>query len=138
MNKAILIGNLTRDPEIRYLTDGTAVTTFSIAISRNYKSPQGERQTDYIPVVVWRNLAENCAKFLTKGKKVAVFGRIQTRTYDGKDGQKRYATEVIADEVQFLSPSTGRQELSGQPYSPDDEPMHGFREIDGEEDELPF
>lgn len=138
MNKVILIGNLTKDPEIRYLTNGTAVTTFTIAVSRNFTSQQGDRQADFIPIVVWRNLAETCAKYLAKGRMVAVFGRMQTRSYDGKDGQKRYVTEVVADEVQFLGSSSGRQAQPVQPYSAEDEPPEGFREIEGEEDELPF
>jgi single-strand DNA-binding protein len=138
MNKVVLIGRLTKDPEIRYLTSGAAVTTFTLAVSRNFASQQGDRQADFIPIVVWRNLAETCAKYLAKGRMVAAFGRIQTRSYDGKDGQKRYVTEVVADEVQFLDGSSGRQAQPAQPYSTDDESLEGFKEIEGEEDELPF
>jgi len=138
MNKTVLIGRLTKDPEIRYLTSGAAVTTFTLAVSRNYTNQQGDRQADFIPIVVWRNLAETCAKFLGKGRMVAVFGRIQTRSYEGKDGQKRYTTEVIADEVQFLDSSSGRQAQPTQPHIAEDEPLEGFRVIEGEEDELPF
>ena len=138
MNKTVLIGRLTKDPEIRYLTSGTAVTTFTLAVSRNFANQQGDKQADFIPIVVWRNLAENCAKYLAKGRLVAVLGRIQTRSYDGKDGQKRYATEVVADEVQFLDGSSGRQAQPTQPNSSDDESLEGFRVIEGEEDELPF
>ena len=138
MNKTVLIGRLTKDPEIRYLTSGTAVTTFTLAVSRNFANQQGDKQADFIPIVVWRNLAENCAKYLAKGRLVAVLGRIQTRSYDGKDGQKRYATEVVADEVQFLDGSSGRQAQPTQPNISDDESLEGFRVIEGEEDELPF
>jgi len=138
MNKVMLIGNLTKDPEIRYLTSGTAVTTFTIAVTRNFTSQQGDRQADFLPIVVWKNLAETCAKYLAKGRMVAVSGRIQTRSYDGKDGQKRYVTEIVADEVQFLGSSSGKQAQSTQPFITDDEPLEGFREIEGEEDELPF
>ncbi len=138
MNKAVLIGRLTKDPEIRYLTSGTAVTTFTVAVSRNYTNTQGDRQADFIPIVVWRNLAETCAKFLAKGRLVAVLGRIQTRSYEGKDGQRRYATEVVADEVQFLDGSSGRQAQPAQSNIGDDEPLEGFRVLEGEEDELPF
>jgi len=138
MNKTILIGRLTKDPEIRYLTNGAAVTTFTVAVSRNYTNQQGEREADFIPVVVWRNLAETCAKYLNKGRMVAVFGRIQTRNFEGKDGQRRYVTEVVADEVQFLDGSSGKATQSTQTQPEYDEPIGGFKVIEGEEDELPF
>ena len=103
MNKAILIGRLTRDPELRTTSNtGVSVCTFTVAVDRR-RSRDREQQADFIPVVVWREQGENCAKYLRKGSQVGVCGSIQTRSYDAQDGSKRYVTEVIADEVQFLS-----------------------------------
>jgi len=102
LNRVILVGRLTRDPETRYLPSGVSVTNFSIAVDRNFTSQDGQRGADFIPIVTWRKLAELCVNYLSKGRLVAVSGRLQTRTYDGQDGQRRYITEVVADEVQFL------------------------------------
>lgn len=102
MNKVILIGNLTKDPELTTTTSGISVCRFSLAVSRKFTNSEGERETDFINVVVWRNLAENCHKFLRKGSKAAVVGNIQTRSYDAQDGSKRYVTEVVAEEVEFV------------------------------------
>ena len=102
MNKVILIGNLTRDPELTTTTSGISVCRFSLAVSRRYTNSEGERETDFINVVVWRNAAENCHKFLRKGSKAAIVGNIQTRSYDAQDGSKRYVTEVVAEEVEFV------------------------------------
>lgn len=106
MNKVILIGNLTKDPEISTTTTGVSVCRFTLAISRRYANADGERETDFINVVVWRTLADNCHKFLKKGSKVGVVGNIQSRSYDATDGSKRYVTEVIAEEVEFISTKT--------------------------------
>ena len=100
MNKAMIIGNLTKDPELRKTASDISVCTFTVAVSR----PFNREETDFIPVVVWRGLAENCSRYLAKGRKVAVFGRIQTRNYEDNNGQRRYVTEIIADDVEFLSP----------------------------------
>ena len=102
MNKAILIGRLTRDPELRYTSTGRAVCQFSIAVNRTYTNQQGQRETDFINIVVWDKQAENLAKYVTKGRLVAVDGRIQTRNYDNNEGKKVYVTEVLANSVQFL------------------------------------
>ena len=102
MNKAIIIGRLTRDPEMRTTTSGTNSTTFTVAVSRNYTGANGEIETDFLNCVAWRKQAENIAKYCTKGSQVAVEGRIQTRSYDAQDGTKRYVTEIIADNVTFL------------------------------------
>lgn len=102
MNKAILIGRLTRDPEMRTTTSGIASTSFTVAISRTYTNQNGEREADFINCVAWRKQAENIAKYCKKGSQVAVEGRIQTRSYDAQDGTKRYVTEVVADNVTFL------------------------------------
>lgn len=102
MNKVFLIGRLTRDPELRYTGNNTPVATFSLAVNRNFTSTSGEREADFINIVVWRKQAENVKNYLTQGSQVAIDGRIQTRSYDGNDGQKRYVTEVVADNVEFL------------------------------------
>jgi len=102
LNRAILIGRLTKDPELRYTPNGIAVASFTLAVDRAFTNQQGEKETDFIPIVVWRKQAENCANYIGKGSLVAVEGRIQVRTYDAKDGQRRWATEVVADNVRFL------------------------------------
>ena len=102
MNKVFLIGRLTRDPELRYTGSNIAVATFSIAVNRPFSNQSGEREADFINIVVWRKQAENVKNYLTQGSQVAIDGRIQTRSYDDQDGKKRYITEVIADNVEFL------------------------------------
>ena len=102
MNKVILIGRLTRDPEMRTTPSGIATTSFSIAVQRNYANAQGDREADFINCVAWRKQAENIAKYCTKGSQVAVDGRIQTGSYDGQDGQRHYTTDIVADNVTFL------------------------------------
>ena len=109
LNKVMIIGNLGKDPEMNYLADGTALTSFSVAASRTYNGPDGERkeETEWFAVVTWRKLAEQCSQYLQKGKKVYVEGRLQTRSWDGPDGQRHYRTEVVADRVLFLDRAGG-------------------------------
>jgi single-strand DNA-binding protein len=104
VNKVILVGNLGKDPELRYTPAGAAVATFSLATSERYKDKSGEMQekTEWHNIVAWRQLAEICGKYLHKGKQVYIEGRIQTRSYDDKDGNKRYITEIVADQMQML------------------------------------
>jgi len=103
MNKVMLIGRLTKDPELRFTPgNGTAVTTLTLAVDK-YNPASGQREADFIPVVVWGKQAESTANYMSKGSLMAISGRIQTRSYDAKDGSKRYVTEVVASEVQFLS-----------------------------------
>ena len=111
MNKVILIGRLTRDPELRTIASGNATTSFTIAVNRNFTNQNGEREADFINCVAWRKQAENVAKYCTKGSQVAVEGRIQTRNYDAQDGTKRYVTELIADNVTFLSSRAGGSQI---------------------------
>ena len=111
MNKAFLIGRLTRDPELRYSSSNAAIVNFSIAIDRQYTNNQGQRETDFINIVAFQKQAENIKKYVTKGSLVAVDGRIQTRNYEDKDGKRVYVTEVVADRVQFLS-SKGSGDVS--------------------------
>ena len=102
MNKVLLIGRLTRDPELRYTGSNRAVTQITIAVNRNFTNQNGERAADFINVVVWDKAAENLKKYVGKGRMVAVEGRIQTRNYDNNEGKKVYVTEVVAQNVQFL------------------------------------
>ena len=102
MNKVFLIGRLTRDPELRYTGNNTPVATFSIAVNRDFQNQQGEREADFFNIIVWRKPAENVKNYLSQGSQVAIDGRLQTRTYDDQNGQKRYITEVVADNVEFL------------------------------------
>lgn len=103
MNKIILIGNLTKDPELITTNSGISVCRFTLAVSRRYTNSSGERETDFLNIVVWRTLGENCHKYLKKGSKCCVVGQVQNRSYEAQDGSKRYITEITADEVEFLS-----------------------------------
>lgn len=109
-NKVLLMGNLTRDPELRYIPSGQGVTTFTIAVNRVYNSQSGEKKEEvsFIRVVVWGKMAENCNEYLKKGSPVFVEGRLQSRTWDAQDGTKRSTIEVVAQSVQFLSRGTGK------------------------------
>ncbi|MGG1614320.1 single-stranded DNA-binding protein [Paenibacillus barengoltzii] len=156
LNRVILIGRLTRDPELRYTPAGVAVTQFTLAVDRPFTSQGGEREADFIPVVTWRQLAETCANYLRKGRLTAVEGRIQVRNYENNEGKRVYVTEVIADNVRFLesnreggaggggtreeSPFGGSSNRGGgfsrsnqnDPFSDDGKP------IDISDDDLPF
>lgn len=131
MNHAMIIGNLTKDPELKQTTTGLSVCTFTVAVQRRYKDQNGERQADFIPVVVWREMADACVRYLTKGKKAAICGEINTRSYEAQDGTRRYVTEIIANQVEFLTP---KEEYSAPAAgAPTDS---GFTPVD--DDELPF
>lgn len=114
MNKAIIMGRLTRDPDVRTTPTQVPVATFTLAVDRRFKSSSGDKQADFIPVVAWRNNADFVGKYFRKGSKMIVIGSIQTRTYDDKDGKKVYVTEIVADEIEFAE--TKREE-SGSPSS---------------------
>ncbi|KOO48292.1 single-stranded DNA-binding protein [Viridibacillus sp. FSL E2-0187] len=122
INRVVLVGRLTKDPELRYTPSGAAVARFTIAVNRTFANQQGEKQADFINCVVWRKQAENTANFLKKGSLAGIEGRIQTGSYEGQDGKRVYTTEVVADSVQFLEPrgaagdrSQGQQQYGGQP-----------------------
>lgn len=132
MNKCILIGNLTKDPELTTTSNGVAVCRFAIAVSRRYSNADGERETDFLNIVVWRSLGENCHKFLKKGSKVGVVGNIQNRSYDATDGTKRYITEIVAEEVEFLSTKSSDEVATKAPS----EDVAKLQPID--DDGLPF
>ena len=114
MNKVFLIGRLTRDPELRYTGSNIPVATFSLAVNRNFSNASGEREADFINIVVWRKQAENVKNYLSQGSQVAIDGRIQTRSYDDQDGKKRYVTEVVADNVEFLGTKGSNQSPAPQ------------------------
>lgn len=109
MNKVMLIGRLTTKPELRYTGSNLPYTRFSLAVNRTFNNAQGQRETDFINIVVWRKQAENVCQYLDKGSLVSVEGRIQTGSYDDKDGNKRYTTDVVADSVQFLESKSKSQ-----------------------------
>ena len=133
LNKIILMGRLTRDPELRKTGNGTAVTSFTLAVDRDYKSQDGERETDFIDVVAWRSTAEFVSKYFTKGRMAVVEGRLQVRDWTDKDGAKRRSTEVIADSVYF-----GDSKKVSESDTPA-EPSGEIRELpDEEKGELPF
>ncbi len=119
MNKVFLIGRLTRDPELRYTGSNTAVASFSIAVNRPFTGQNGERQADFINIVVWRKQAENVKNYLHQGSQVAIDGRIQSRSYDGNDGKRHYVTEVVADNIEFI----GSKRTTDQTTMPSSE-MH--------------
>ncbi len=137
LNKVMVIGNLGADPEMRYTANGNAVTTFNVATNESWTDQAGDRKerTEWFSVVTWNRLAETCAQYLTKGRSVYVEGRLQTRSWEGQDGQKRYRTEVIADTVRFLGGRDGGGSeggyAAGMPAGPD---AGG----DIEPDDLPF
>lgn len=121
LNKVFLIGNLTRDPELRYIPSGSAVTTFTVAVNRVYMQ-QGEKKEEvsYIKVVAWAKMAETCGEYLSKGSPVFVEGRIQSRSWETQQGEKRSAVEVIAERVQFLGRAKGSKQESGAETEPAD------------------
>lgn len=131
MNKAILIGNLASDPETSTTQSGISKCTFRLAVQRKFANQQGVKEADFLPIVCWRQTAELCARYLAKGRKVAVEGTIQTRSYDAQDGSKRYVTEIVADNVEFLGSHANGQNGT-QPPEPDE---NGYTPVS--EDELP-
>jgi len=138
LNRIVLIGRLTRDPELRYTQNGIPVASFSLAVDRSYKNAQGERETDFINIVVWRQQAENCANYLSKGKLAAVDGSLQLRSYTGNDGIKRTVAEVVADTVRFLSPKDGSSHAV-PPSAPQEAPFNNDNEEEMlGDDDLPF
>lgn len=110
LNRVVLVGRLTRDPDLRYTPSGVAVANFNIAVNRPFSNQHGEREADFINCVAWRRQAENLANFMKKGSLIGVDGRLQTRRYEDQDGKMVYVTEVVADSVQFLEPRSATQE----------------------------
>ncbi len=121
LNIITIIGRTTKEPEIKSTPSGVSVGTFTVACERNFKGPDGGKETDFFNIVVWRGLAETVGKYLGKGRLVAVSGRLQTRTYDAQDGTKRYITEIVASEVQFLDKPKETAEQPAFTPIPDDQ-----------------
>ncbi len=136
MNKVILVGNLTRDPELTETPNGVSVCRFSIAVSRDYANAEGNRETDFFNITVWRGRAENCGKYLKKGNKVAIVGSLQNRSYEDKDGIKRNVTDVIANEVEFLTPKSAQSEDDDAPVTASKRERPQLEAID--DNQLPF
>ena len=145
LNKVILMGRLTRDPELRTTPQGVSVCTFSSAVDRGYARQGEERQADFINIVAWRSTAEFVSKYFIKGQMIAVVGRIQTRNYDDKDGKRVYVTEVVADEVSFTEskkdsgaqPATYTTAAAQAPQQTQPPVSDGFQVVP-DEDDLPF
>lgn len=131
LNKIFIMGRLTRDPETRRTPTGTAVTSFSLAVDRDFKGQNGEKETDFIDVVAWRNTAEFVAKYFAKGRMAVVEGRLQIRDWKDKDGNNRRSAEVIADNVYFGDSKKDGADNTGAP-------AQNFAEIDEEDGDLPF
>ncbi len=151
MNKALLIGRLTKDPELKYTSNNIPVATFSLAVNRPFSNQNGERETDFINIVVWRKQAESVKNYINQGSLVAVEGRIQTRNYEAQDGTKRYVTEVVADNVQFLetkkqaqlrtqnSDNDVEEKVTEETTNVESDPFADFgSSIEISDDELPF
>ena len=141
MNKVILVGNLTKDPELVTTNNGISLCRFTLAVQRRFTSGDGEREADFINIVVWRGQADNCYKYLKKGSKAGVVGTLQTRAYDGNDGTRKYATEVVAEEVEFLASkgATNSEEIeapAGSKSTGKSDVVNKFEPID--DDNLPF
>jgi len=136
LNRIILIGRLTKDPELRFTpTNNTAVANFTLAVDRSRKNAQGEKETDFINIVVWGKMGELSAQYLTKGKQAAVDGRLQIRSYTDKEGNKRSITEVVAENVQFLTP----KDSGSSGYAPANDDPAGFQSSNQiNDDDVPF
>ena len=146
LNRVVLVGRLTRDPELRYTPNGVAVANFNIAVNRPFTNQQGEREADFINCVAFRKIAENLANYQKKGNLIGIDGRIQTRNYEGQDGKRVYVTEIVADSVQFLefNKNEGNNSQSNQNANTgqtrtDDNPFKNHGEpVDIKSDDLPF
>jgi single-strand DNA-binding protein len=136
MNKVFLVGNLTKDPELATTNSGVSVCRFTLAVQRRYSNSEGERETDFLNIIVWRALGENAHKYLKKGSKCAVDGTIQTRSYDAQDGSKRYVTEIVADNVEFLNSRPNSDTDGQEKYGSNKKEVADLEPID--DDTLPF
>ena len=120
INRVVLVGRLTRDPDLRYTSNGTAVVNFTLAVNRTFKNSQGEQEADFINCQAWRTTAENVAQYLRKGSLAGIDGRIQTRSYENDEGRRVYVTEVVADSVQFLEPKKQETESKNNGMNDDE------------------
>ena len=124
INRVVLVGRLTRDPDLRYTPNGNAVVSFTLAVNRTFKNSQGEQEADFINCQAWRTTAENVAQYLRKGSLAGIDGRIQTRSYENDEGRRVYVTEVVADSVQFLEPKKQDQETESKNNGTDDDEVY--------------
>ena len=141
MNRIILLGRLTKDPEVRYTNTGKVVCQFTLAVDRPFANQEGQREADFIPVVIWGKQAETCGNSLTKGQRALVEGRLQIRSYDGKDGNKHWVTEVIADRFEFIERKgdfAGRSGAPAAPKAPAQGGMEAFGQAVPFDEEIPF
>lgn len=146
MNRVVLVGRLTRDPEMRFTPNGVAVTNFTIAVNRPFTNQNGEREADFINCVVWRKPAENVANFLKKGSLAGVDGRLQSRSYDNNEGKRVFITELVAESVQFLEPKnnnngnggSNNNSSGGRNGNYDQDPFSNDGSLDISDDDLPF
>lgn len=132
LNNVVLIGRLTRDPEVRTTTSGSAVARFALAVERDFAGRDGNKETDFIPVIAWRGLGELAGKYLSKGKMCAVQGQLHIRNYEDKDGNKRSIAEINANNIQFLTPK-GKEQSNGSSGSYDD-----LTEVAPQDEDIPF
>jgi len=123
MNRVILVGRLTKSPDVKNTTSGKSVATFTLAVDRRFKNKDGQKEADFVPIVVWGKQAEFAGQYLSKGSQIGVSGRLQVRSYDAQDGQRRYVTEVIADEIQFLGSKKDGSSSANTQYQSNSEPM---------------
>lgn len=135
LNRIVLMGRLTRDPELRRTQSGTAVTSFTLAVDRDFKGQNGEKETDFIEIVAWRNTAEFVCNYFTKGRMAVVEGRLQIRDWTDKNGNKRNSAEVVADNIYF---GDSKRETANTSYQPSVDPTPKFEELDEQDGELPF
>jgi single-strand DNA-binding protein len=141
MNRVVLVGRLTKDPELKYTPNGVATASFTLAVNRSFTNSSGEREADFINCQVWRKPAENVANYLKKGSLAGVDGRIQTRNFEGQDGKRVYMTEVVAESVQFLEPKNNQSGNQGQSQNNNQQQRQNDQSNIGDEydpGELPF
>lgn len=141
INNVTLVGRLTKDPELRFTSNGSAVATFNLAVNRNFTNQSGEREADFVNCVIWRKSAENLANYTKKGSLIGVVGRIQTRNYDNQQGQKVYVTEVVCDNFQMLESLSANRQSPGEDHQSstnERSPFPNSQEVDISDDDLPF
>lgn len=138
MNKAILIGRLASDPETTTTSSGISKCTFRLAVPRRFINAQGDRETDFLTIIAWRTTADLCARYLAKGRQCAVEGTIQTRSYDAQDGTKRYVTEIIAEQVQFLGSRENGEQAAQNDVVRQAQATFGRDFVEVDDNELPF
>ncbi len=134
INRVVLVGRMTRDPELRRTSNGNAVTSFTLAMNRNYTSANGETQTDFINCVVWNKQAENVERYCAKGSLVGVEGRLQSRSYEGNDGRRVYVVEVVCDSVQFLEPKGSRERTTSSQTATSNQSYYNVKQNDFDSD----